>query len=123
MATAAQTLQAILDHLGLEKGATEEDITLAIAQREEAAKASARTRVSVAKWTPQVISDGEMKFSGSKVRLAADEIDPLRNALNSDEFAAFLAENADALQARAEVSKARKARRAAARATEEEDAA
>ena len=117
--TPTQTLSLLLEHLGLPKGATSEDISIAIAQREEAAKASASTRPARPKWTPYVTSLGEVAFARTRVRLAADEIDTLKAELDSKEFATFCATNADSLADRKAVSAAKREAKAARKAAKE----
>lgn len=118
--SATQTLAAILEGLGLEKGITAEEALLAISVREEAARAARPARAArVPTWTPVMTEDGEVRLSGSRVRLAADEIDPCVEALASDGFRQFIAANADALLAREDVNAGRKARRAAAKEADE----
>ena len=107
--TAAQTLEEVLQQLDLPANATSADIMAAIA-----AKAAVRERVPA--WTPTVTQDGEVRFAGTRVRLAADQLPILADILTSKDFKEFLEANADKVLPRAEVRKARKARREAAKA-------
>lgn len=114
-ALAVQTLNSILEYLGLPAESTQDDIAVAIAKRDEALIASVRKAPSVKQWTPQIITDGEMKFAGTKVRLAADEVQPLMDMLNSEEFGTWWTDNSSILMDRKDVREARKARRAEAK--------
>lgn len=114
MATAAQNLNAVRESLGLGSKATAEDILAAIEAREQAAKDSMRKSRRPEKWTPTISPDGEVRFAGTTVAIAADELDPLIETLGGEPFVAFLAENADSFRTREEV-RAHKEKRLAER--------
>lgn len=84
------------------KNATEDMVSAAIA-----AIATKKRAESVPKFTPIVNDYGQVKFAKIQCVLGSDEIDGLLAALQSPEFATWLAENAKDLRVAKVANKAR----------------
>jgi hypothetical protein len=114
MASAADTLKAVVDTLGLDKSADAETIMAAIKARETRAAAVARM-TSDAKYTMQVNEAGFFHLRGVRLWLGSDELDVVLPMLASDEFRIFIEAHRDQLRTRSDGDKWQEARRKANR--------